>query len=834
MTRRLSASRQSPVTGNQFRIASELVWQRTVGRLTGLVLICSLTAGCISKDRGSILDVDDSQHYQSFANQTYYPSSADWGDFELQESAEPLTIDDATSARFKEPTAYRDMTLPEVIQEAFAHSTILRELGGTILRNPDGIVTTYSIGITETDPRFGIEAALSDFDTEFSTNAFFEKNDRQVNNQFFGGGIRTIEQDINDYQAQLSKTAATGTQMFLRSNTNYDANNAPANAFGSAWTTNLEGEVRHPLLQGAGLDFNRIAGPNAVPGAIGGVVIAQTNADISSEDFAIGLRDYISNVENAYWDLYYAYRDLDAKLAARDYSLKVWQEVKVQLGQRRGAELDEEALASEQYYRLQEEVENALTGRQLDGTRTRNGASGGAFRNTGGVHRAERRLRYLMGITINDGHLIRPTTEPEMAEIAFDWRTVVTEALAHRSELKRQRIRVRQRELQLQASKNFLAPRLDAVGRYRWRGFGKDFIDTEGTTAEFDNALEDLAGGKFQEWQLGFEFNIPIGFRRAWAAVQNSELLLAKERALMREQERQIVHDLSDAIAELKRAYRVAQTNLNRYKAAQRLLNVLQENRKIGRPVELDKLLDAQNRVTAAQARYFLSRTEYHIAIKNVNFEKGTLLEYNGLLVGNASMPQTVNAASPSAPASKPELNIDELVAYGADDQKQQPVTQKEQKPIPPPAKQPIAFETNQKSNVAETKTRAIQPVTQQDKKPIDPKVNQPIVLETNQKSNVAKVKSRRVGQPATTQNESKNPKVKAKSPILLPAEFESEQSKVESLDPFIHETEAKSDIKKAPQRKKIKLLPFEFRAAGKQEPAKSTKQDKPARKLLP
>ena len=45
----------------------------------------------------------------------------------------------------------------------------------------------------------------------------------------------------------------------------------------------------------------------------------------------------------------------------------------------------------------------------------------------------------------------------------------------------------------LAASRNFLKPRLDAVGRYRWRGFGKDLIDNRGDNASgFNNAVENL------------------------------------------------------------------------------------------------------------------------------------------------------------------------------------------------------------------------------------------------------------------------------------------------------------------------------------------------------
>ena len=57
-------------------------------------------------------------------------------------------------------------------------------------------------------------------------------------------------------------------------------------------------------------------------------------------------------------------------------------------------------------------MQNALTGRLLDATRTYNGSPEGTFRNTGGVHVAERRLRYLMDLPINAGVLLRPADEP--------------------------------------------------------------------------------------------------------------------------------------------------------------------------------------------------------------------------------------------------------------------------------------------------------------------------------------------------------------------------------------------------------------------------------------
>ena len=58
-----------------------------------------------------------------------------------------------------------------------ANSAVLRDLGGLVLQSPEGVLTTYDPMIQETDPRFGVDAALSAFDAAFETRAFFEKND---------------------------------------------------------------------------------------------------------------------------------------------------------------------------------------------------------------------------------------------------------------------------------------------------------------------------------------------------------------------------------------------------------------------------------------------------------------------------------------------------------------------------------------------------------------------------------------------------------------------------------------------------------------------------------
>ena len=105
------------------------------------------------------------------------------------------------------------------------------------------------------------------------------------------------------------------------------------------------------------------------------------------------------------------------------------------------------------------------------------------------------------------------------------------------------------RELELLASTNFLLPRVDAVGRYRFRGLGNHLINSDRQDMRFDNAFQDLTTGDFQEWQLGIEVSMPVGFRKANAAVRNAQLVLARDHAILEEQENEVTHDLSAAFS---------------------------------------------------------------------------------------------------------------------------------------------------------------------------------------------------------------------------------------------------------------------------------------------
>ncbi len=606
--------------------------------ILGIVATWTLVlAGCIPQQPVYFHEDGDLSHYLGKATEIDYPDAEEQSLDEVEGAIRPFSLEEKT------PRKMWDLTLEDAVHFTLANNKVKRNVPGgviglpgqrglnrpgslsmgseTVAQSSDIAPSVYDPAIRETDPYYGVEAALSAFDTQFTTNVFWEKNHQPQNrpaNPFFPA---ELHQDIGTFQARLAKTTAAGGTFSVTHNVAYEANNIQMRNYPSDWNVNLETEFRQPLLRGYGVQFNRIAGLNTVPGIYRGVMIARINTDIELADFEAAVRNLVLDVEKSYWLLYYAYRRLDAMIAGRDSALQTWREtyVKWQVGT---ASTYEEARARTQYFLFRSQVEGTLSE----------------------LYAAESQLRYIMGLATTDGRLIRPKDEPTVAKVTFDWRETLSEALVRDVELRRQKWRVKQRELELIAAKNFLLPQVDAVGRYRWLGLGDQLVDSQGGTGNFlvpgSNAYQNMTTGNFQEWQLGFEVNIPIGFRKEHSGVRNAQLRLAKDRAILQEAELEISHQLANRIRNLEGLYVVSQTNFNRRIAAEAEVKAaitLKEHEHAD--WTLDDVLDAQRRLAEAEVEYYSTLVDYNTMIAEVHYRKGSLLEYNGIYLAEGPWP---------------------------------------------------------------------------------------------------------------------------------------------------------------------------------------------------
>ena len=548
---------------------------------------------------------------------------------------EPLTI-----SRTEDAIPW-ELTVEEAVQITLQNSDVIRNIGGRVLSGPAGAPSVYDVALQEINPATGVEAALSAYDAQLQTGITFVRDERAFNNQFIGGGANSLSTNSAAFNSQVSKQTVGGTQFFLRNVTDYNRNNAPVNLFSSTYDTRLEGEFRHPLLRGRGIDVNRITGPNAGVGTFNGVVIARIRTDIALADFELSVRTLINDVETAYWQLYFAYRALDARTAAYEAALASWQTVKERLDFGT-ADIEVEALARANFYQAKIAMQNALGG----GT----GNSGIA-----GVFSAERNLRRLLGVPANDGRLIRPAEEPTIAKRVFDWYESIDMALGRRVELRRQRWTIKQRENELLASKNFLLSQLDLTGLYRWRGFGDDLLGSRDVPN--GSAFSDLYTGALQGWQLGLQFSTSLGKRREHAAVRTAELRLARERAVLRNQELTISNNLSSQFAEMERTYAVARASFNRSIAERQRLDAANAKYEAGEEL-LEFVLQAQQRTADADSAYYQALVDYNLAVSNMHVNRGSYLDFMGVQLSEGPWcPDHYRSYSKEFRRFKPRMN---------------------------------------------------------------------------------------------------------------------------------------------------------------------------------
>lgn len=612
--------------------------------MSWVLIVTTVITGCAPQQPFYCREDGDLSHYLDVATQIEYPDVEEPSLCEVQNTLPPLTLKNAENYEIW------DLPLSEVIHITLCNSQVMRQsfvqrvgaapdtLSRTLV-TPGVVQTSYDPALAETVTGLSVgspfqgtgpEAALSEFDAQLDASVFWEKNNRpqnRVGDQSFAPSI--FKQDLGTFTTGITKTTAGGTQFAIRNNTNYDGNNTSPvfRPLISEWNTNFEATFAHPLLQGGGAQYNRIAGPysfdqyaSGFGNPIDGVMIARIRTDQTLADFEGGVRNLMRDAEQAYWELYFAYRDLEARKMGRDSALETWKRIHaLYLTGTRGGSADREAQARSQYFLFRGLVEEALTG----------------------IFRSENRLRYIMGLGMSDGRLIRPSDEPTTARVAFDWSGIHSEALTRRVEIRKQKWEIKRRELELIAARNLMLPRIDAVGRYRWLGLGDELInqnDINIPNQPGSSAFGVLTSGQFQEWQLGLQASIPIGFRRELSSVRHHELLLARDRALLQDLELEISHQLGNSIRDIDLGYVLTQTNFNRRVAAEAEVVAVRTQYEY-QQITLDMLLDAQRRRAEAESDYYRALVDYNQSIMLVHYHKGSLLDYDGVYLAEGPWP---------------------------------------------------------------------------------------------------------------------------------------------------------------------------------------------------
>lgn len=422
--------------------------------------------------------------------------------------------------------------------------------------------------------------------------AFFANANRNNTDQPTPSALIASQTDSTVLNGGIRKLLATGaTVTFTEQMTRVDNPGFQFQLLNPSWQHNFVTELRQPLLRNFGIDFNRAQ-----------INIRKNEQRINQEAFRARVIENLNGAEQAYWTLVQARRDV--VIVA-----EVLAEAQLTLRQIE-ARTDFDA-----YQTLLFRSRVAVKAREAEYIDVKNR-----------VRNAEDQLLNLLNdpeIPLSADYEIIPTDNPTTIEVLRDAFYAVQTALERRPEIIQARHSVDIARLQLGIAKNQALPRLDAIYRFTLNGLA-------GNSA---NAWDQLSTGNFIDQYVGVEFQWNFGERaeRAGirvAALQQSQAVVRYKQALDN-----IITDCRVALRTLDTSFRQLLPSHEGVTAASENLRSLQERQERKSPAELDAVLNAQINLATARRSLLQALVTYNQGIVDVERAKGTLLEYNNVVL---------------------------------------------------------------------------------------------------------------------------------------------------------------------------------------------------------
>ncbi len=463
------------------------------------------------------------------------------------------------------------LSLAECVQRALEHNYTVR-------------IEAYGPAISETQ----IVEAEAAFDTQFFLDASYANLDRAVI-----PGAYPAQSDTRALTGGLRKLLPTGMQASVGLGQRRYADALPKSAerWNPNWTSTFLAELRQPLLRGFGLDVNRAP-----------INIRRAEYDISQEQFLQRVRDTLLTVEAAYWQLAQARRNaaIIAEIVAQNFA--TYQNMLERLG----------------HDATQVEVENAKSQWQTQYV---------VFLETvKNVRDAEDRLRNLINdprLKLSDDVEIIPTEVPYVAPTVLDQFAEVRTALDRRAEIRAARRRIEAARISTAAAKNAVLPQLDVAFQY----------EVEGLERTADDSFDRLTTNRNISFTVSAQFVYALGERAGRAAYQRARLLEAQAVVALNQICDSVVEEVNTAVRTLMVRYEQLPPQYEAVRSADRQLRALQARTQRIDPTYLQTELSGVQQLANARTRLLGVVTDYNLALIELERAKGTLLDYNNVIV---------------------------------------------------------------------------------------------------------------------------------------------------------------------------------------------------------
>jgi outer membrane protein TolC len=467
-----------------------------------------------------------------------------------------------------------ELSLAEVIQRALDNSYNIR-------------VQSYNPAISATN----VVEAEAVFDMIFFSNAIFSKNNTPTTTTL--SATDSTNRIFNTGVSKLLPTGMTTSVTWTVVRNEFDS----AFAFSTlnpAFTNAIKFQVRQPFLRGFGIDFNRSQ-----------INVTSNDRRISQHAFERGVQDHLLNTEEAYWRLVAARRNLviEARLIAE------FQKIYLFLKAREDFDATPVEITQAKA-RLDSQVANFARVKQ-------------------NVLDAEDSLKNFLNdpsLNLVDGIEIVPNEFLTAEPVTLDRLAELQAALDNRQELMEAELGIESARINVGVAKNRALPRFDVTFDYTYDSLGKSQHD----------AFQNLSDLDFHNYRVQLEFEWPIGNRGARAALIRARRQHAQALAALKQQIEAIILEVNVAIREMNTNYEQIDANMTAVQSQIEQVEAIRERAEKMDPNQLNRELGAIQGIASARQGLLVSLQNYNVAISRLERAKGTLLDYNNVVVGDA------------------------------------------------------------------------------------------------------------------------------------------------------------------------------------------------------
>jgi outer membrane protein len=355
--------------------------------------------------------------------------------------------------------------------------------------------------------------------------------------------------------------------------------------FTNAWVF----EYAQPLLRGAGIDFSRSQ-----------IEISRNDYRISQHAFRRQVRETLSGVEQAFWRLVQARREV----LIRARLLSEFEKIYDYLWQRRDFDIFQIQLS---------QTKASLESSKADFIQV-----------LLQVRDAEDALLALINdpeLNLADDIEIIPVDFPSLILSEVDRIGAVQEALEHRAEIAEARLAIDNAALTVGQAKNQAQPRFDALFRVTSSGLGTS------ADAGFDQSTQN----NFIDYFIFLDLEVPIGNRGRKAALRQSRLRHAQSIAALKARVEQVILEVNSAARAVTTRFEKIDPSLESAQANEDQVASVIARAERKDFTALNQELNARSSLATSRSTLLQNLIEYNIALVELERTKGTLLDYNNV-----------------------------------------------------------------------------------------------------------------------------------------------------------------------------------------------------------